>query len=85
MGGKRTEAWSLGGRWVGSGLLSEEAGNNPWKGEGLDYLTEMRAGLTQERRGVVPCAESRPDLRGSCPRSAGRGGLWKRESAGWEV
>lgn len=47
----------VGGAWI---TRSEEAGNNPRKGEGPGYLTETRVGLTREERRVVSCVESRP-------------------------
>ena len=67
MGGKWTGAWSLGGRWVGSGLLYRGRRWQPseWGGaRGLGNLTEMRAGLTRQGRGVVPCAGGRRGFEG---------------------
>lgn len=83
MGGKRREAWFHGASGRSRLTLSEEAGNNPQKGEGLGCQTKMRAGLTREGRGVVSIWKGDRVRVAIVPLTAGCGGLWKGESVGW--
>lgn len=85
-----------GSEWAGSGgrrgfiepggrsrlTLSEEAGRNPQKEEGLRCQTNMRAGLTREGRGVVPVPKGDRVRVAVVQVTAGCGGLWKGESVG---